>query len=86
MKHELGIKAKDTVTGFKGVIVGYVKYLTGCNQYLLSPPVDKDGKHIDSYWYDESRVVKDGSDKPIALDKEDPPGACEPAPTQNYRE
>lgn len=52
---KLGQKAIDVVTGFEGIIVGLVQYLTGCNQVLLSPPV-KDNKSEPGYWFDETRI------------------------------
>ena len=80
MKFELGIKAKDIVTRFEGIITGRVQYLTGCNQYLLNPTVGKEGKSVDPGWYDENRIeVLD--DKPLELDMSGAPGPCEPAPT-----
>lgn len=54
---ELGVKAKDKVTGFEGVVTGHCHYLYGCNQYSLVPPVDKDGKLGEAQWFDEGRVV-----------------------------
>ena len=53
---ELGVKAKDKLTGFEGVIVGRAQYLTGCTQYCLTPPA-KDGELRDSHWFDEARLV-----------------------------
>jgi len=81
-KYELGIEAKDTITGFKGIITGFVQYITGCDQYLITPPVDKDGKIVESHWYDDNRVVKVGRKKALDLGikKEDKKGACEAAP------
>lgn len=61
---ELGVTAEDKVTGFRGVVTGYVTYLTGCNQCLLMPKADKDGKCQDGAWFDEQRVVVD-EEKPI---------------------
>ena len=37
----LGRQGKDKITGFKGTIIGYVQYSTGCNQYLLVPKCKK---------------------------------------------
>lgn len=55
---------KDSVTGFSGIIIGYVKYATGCNQVLIAPKISKDGALIESIWFDESRVeVKVGAKK-----------------------
>lgn len=52
---ELGQKAKDKITGFEGIIIGRAQYLTGCDQYVLAPPV-KEGKICDSQWFDEGRI------------------------------
>lgn len=52
----LGKEGKDKVTGFKGIIIGKINYLTGCDHYGIAPPVDKDGKVGDTQWFDEGRV------------------------------
>jgi len=52
---ELGKKGKDKITGFEGIIIGRAQYLTGCDQYALTPPV-RDGKVQDSQWFDEGRI------------------------------
>ena len=51
----LGDKAKDIVTGFEGTVTGHAKYLTGCDQYVLTPPAI-DGKLNDAGWFDENRI------------------------------
>lgn len=55
--YDLGIEAEDKITGFSGVVTGRCDYLTGCNQYLLQPTIDSDGKHVEGRWYDEGRLV-----------------------------
>lgn len=40
----LGDYYHDQVTGFHGTATGIVEYLTGCNQVLLVPRCDEDGK------------------------------------------
>lgn len=57
---KLGVKATDVITGFTGIITGRAEYLTGCIQYVLCPPVDKDGKLRESEWFDENRIMVDG--------------------------
>jgi hypothetical protein len=52
----LGRKVKDRITGFNGVVTGYVKYLTGCNQCLVIPPMGKENKKPDGEWFDEQRL------------------------------
>ena len=55
-KHWLGREAKDKITGFTGIITCHCRYLTGCDQYGLTPKVNKDGKTTDSQWFDEGRI------------------------------
>lgn len=55
-KVSLGDHAKDTVTGFQGVIVGHATYMTAAPQFMLQPPV-KDGAWVDARWFDAARVV-----------------------------
>lgn len=52
----LGLKARDIVTGFEGVIVGRTEWMTGCATVGLAPGLDKDGKVPDATWFDETRV------------------------------
>lgn len=82
MKFELGIKAKDTITGFEGYLTGYCCYLTGCDQYLVSPPVDKEGKHVEARWYDMNRLIHLECEPSVQIDTEKDNGACEPAPVK----
>jgi hypothetical protein len=56
MDKVLGREVKDIITGFKGIAVAKIEYLTGCNQYEIKPQVDKDGKMVDPRWLDESQV------------------------------
>lgn len=51
----LGRKGKDIVTGFEGVIISLIHYLTGCSQYGITP-LAKDGDIKDSRYFDISRV------------------------------
>lgn len=67
-KFELGSEAVDTITGFKGRLTGRVQYITGCNQYVVSPPVDSDGKHRDAHWVDEDRLQLTEA-KPVKLQR-----------------
>lgn len=72
---------KDKITGFTGTVTGFVTYISGCNQALVVPPVDKDGKHVDAQWFDEQRLdITDAN--PIVLDNSLTPGPDMPAPTR----
>jgi hypothetical protein len=74
----LGYTGVDRITGFRGVITGHTRYLTGCSQLLLSPPA-KDGAYVDGQWFDEQRVTIT-EDEPVVLDNGATPGCDRPAP------
>lgn len=57
MHVELGDKARDTVSGFEGIVVGQTEWLNGCVRYCLQPPV-KDGEFKEQVWVDEEQVVQ----------------------------
>lgn len=52
----LGKMARDKVTGFTGIITCYAKHLYGCDSYILTPKVNKEGNSPDSHWFDEGRL------------------------------
>lgn len=55
-KFQYGDKVKDFVSGFKGTITGRAEYMTGCRQYVVAPPVGKDGTFREGIWIDEDRL------------------------------
>lgn len=60
-KFRRGEYLSDIITGFTGVVVARTDSLTGCNQYCLQPPLDKDGKHVEAAWVDEHSLQYDSS-------------------------
>ena len=52
-KFKQGETVTDKVTGFAGIIVARVDYISGCNRYLVQPRVGTDGKLPDSVYIDE---------------------------------
>ena len=56
-KIKLGMTVKDIVTGLKGVVIGTTAWLTGCDQAIVQPPVNKDGEKPDTMWFDVNRLV-----------------------------
>ena len=52
----LGFNAEDKITGFKGVIDSVCFDLYGCIQVSLKPPIDKEGRIPETYWFDVTRV------------------------------
>lgn len=76
---ELGRKYKDKVTGFEGTATGHAKYISGCSQVLLAPPVTAEGAMRDSQWFDEQRLTAQEGEK-IVLDNSATPGCDKAAP------
>lgn len=78
---KLGMTVKDRVTGFQGVLIGICQHLTGCDQGLVAPPIDSEGKRRDSEWFDMHRLERIG-DTLIVLDAPPAgkPGAETPRP------
>jgi hypothetical protein len=58
----LGYKVKDRVTGFTGVATCVSFDLYGCVQVIVTPEPDKEGKMVDSHWFDEKRLRKVGKE------------------------
>ena len=77
---ELGQEVREQVTGFTGVVVGRVEYLSGCEQCLVQPPVKEDGTFADSHWFDEPRLTVTLKPKVTIKGAERDPGPDKPAP------
>ncbi len=75
----IGAKYQDKITGFEGIAIGLVTYISGCKQVLLAPKVGNDGKRMDAEWFDEQRVEIVGTDV-ITLDNGSTPGCDLAAP------
>ena len=56
----LGMKVRDKVSGFHGVVSSVAFDLYGCVQVVIDPPVDKDGTRRDGHWFDVSRITVTG--------------------------
>jgi hypothetical protein len=48
---------RDRITGFTGKCTGFTSYISGCDQVLIVPPVDKDGKLSPGLWFDDDRLI-----------------------------
>ena len=72
-KYELGLEAKDKITGFKGIITCRKHYVTGCDTYdLTCQEVQEGGKLGDIYGFDEGRIeiIGDGiTEKEVKADR-----------------
>ena len=76
---KLGIKVRDKISGFTGIVTGFVTYISGCNQALVAPLVKDDGSLGDSLWFDVQRLERIGSET-IKLDNGPTPGPDRAAP------
>jgi hypothetical protein len=52
----LGRTVRDRITGFAGVAIGHVVYITGCNQTLLAPKVSGESTYAEPHWFDDQRL------------------------------
>ena len=48
---------RDYITGFEGRCTGFASFISGCDQVLIVPRVDKDGKHQHGHWFDDDRLI-----------------------------
>lgn len=72
---QLGAFARDRISTFEGVVTGRATYITGCDQYLLTPTDGKDGR-----WIDEQRLEVDEIIPVIVIDNSNGNGADLAAP------
>lgn len=54
---EFGRVYRDDITGFVGRCTGYSSYIAGCDQVLIVPTLDKDGKPREGKWFDDARMI-----------------------------
>ena len=80
--HELGKIGKDKITGFVGILTARCEFLTGCNRYCIQPTDLKDGRPIESIYFDEAQIqiISEGIfAKEVQGEKK---GACSPNPSK----
>lgn len=53
---KLGMKARDVVTGFSGIVTAITQWLTGCDTVQLQPQEMKDGTPIEPKSFDVTRI------------------------------
>lgn len=56
-KVKLGVRARDRITGFEGMVIARTEYLYGCARWALQPQkVNKDGTIFEPQWFDDPQV------------------------------
>lgn len=76
---ELGFTYRGRITGFTGIAVGVVEYISGCNQALLAPKCGDDGALRESQWFDLQRLQEVKTVR-VTLDNGATPGCDKAAP------
>lgn len=71
-KIQLGDIAKDTITGFQGIVTARTKYLSNVDRLVLNPQAVKDGKPVDSRLFDETQLEYVGKSNIRAIPVERP--------------
>jgi hypothetical protein len=84
MRIELGDVARDSITGFEGVVFARVEYLFGCVRFSLQPQALHDGKPIESQTFDEPQLVwvRRPRTAAVAPGGPEPTGGPRPEPAQ----
>ena len=79
MTIKLGDKAKDSISGFAGIVTGRYEYLNGCVRLQIEPDkLNKDGVPIDARIFDIEQVTLVKAAKPRTVT---PSGGPRPSPT-----
>lgn len=76
----MGVQVRCRVTGLTGIITGKTEYINGCIQWLLKPPVDKDGKLVEGCWIDTIQLEVIGPGISVQAPEERPGGPHSDAP------
>lgn len=75
----LGSIARDTITGYEGVIIGKTEWLNGCVRITLQAKGLKDGKPLETHCVDvEQLELVEAAEPP----KRKPAGGPMPSPTR----
>lgn len=89
MAVRLGDEARDTITGFEGVVVGITDWIHGCRRITIQPKGLHDAKIIEAASFDEPavEVTKPVTPAPPPVEVDDPiptrrTGGPRPEPTR----
>lgn len=53
---QLGDEVKDSVSGFRGVVVAVTDWLNGCKRITVQPPIKKDGTLPGTETFDAEQI------------------------------
>lgn len=80
-KFNLGDEVQSMVSGFKGIVVGRVEYLSGCLQYSVVGRCTKDGT-TPTVWIDEAHLKRTKARKVKVKLNPNAPGGPHDSPTR----
>lgn len=66
---KLGNTYKDSITGYEGIATASVKYISGCEQTLISPKHIKGG-FDKGEWFDNQRLLLNDNKKTAEVRQE----------------
>lgn len=55
-KFKVGDEVRDTITKFKGIVIGRHQWLSNCNTYTVKSKKLQDGKPMDGVAFDEPQL------------------------------
>lgn len=76
MEIKLGMKVRDRVSKFEGIVDAIAHHLNGCHRASVTPTVNKEGKLDPGYWFDivQLDIIDDKSVmEPVVANKGGPP-------------
>jgi hypothetical protein len=79
------LQVRCKVTGLSGIVTGRTEYINGCIQWLVRPPLDKDGKPQEGQWLDEAMLEVVGDGIFVATPEKRPGGVRSDAPPTSYQ-
>lgn len=53
----VGDEAKDSITGYKGIVIAKTEWLNGCARLTIQPQELHDGKPIEAHTFDENQLI-----------------------------
>lgn len=77
-----GDKVNDKVSGFAGIAIGRAEFMYGCTRIGVGPKLGKDGKLIDTAWFDEPQLNVE-VEKVLETGSRGTGGPAPSMPTQN---
>ena len=90
MQVKLGDRAKDIITGYRGIVVAITDWLMGCKRITIQSEELKDGSPVDSKTFDVGHIevldagaIQDRIKNNDNVSNSEKPGGPRPEPSKN---